>query len=249
MKPNRKSKLQSSPDCQEIISGESTVLKPSTKILQVVPATEWDAICIYENCPPLRIPITGWALTTEPGPISIVSGVMTNGQLWDEQLEFLTYAHTSTGTETVLARLGEGPYSPRQLPLRLIHCSLRELRVLGLVRTGEYPKFQGTDYRGDLSNVPSADIEWPEPRRTVAIAPAKDARAIYATADGPTHEPIAVWALLEEPDGSFSVGGIDRAGFLGDEWTNFVGYEPQPPKSDDLAVFVGNAVGSEGNGN
>jgi hypothetical protein len=53
-----------------------------------------------------------------------------------------------------------------------------------------------------------------------------------------------VWALVQERDGSYTVGGIDKEGFLCDEWTNFVGYKPEPPQPDEFqkTTFIDHAM-------
>jgi hypothetical protein len=57
-------------------------------------------------------------------------------------------------------------------------------------------------------------------------------------------QPIFVWALVQERDGSYTVGGIDKEGFLCDEWTNFVGYKPEPPQPDEFqkTTFIDHAM-------
>jgi hypothetical protein len=41
---------------------------------------------------------------------------------------------------------------------------------------------------------------------------------------------------MDVADGSAHVVGIDAQNFPCNEWTNFLGYEPQPPNPDEFPV-------------
>jgi hypothetical protein len=65
-------------------------------------------------------------------------------------------------------------------------------------------------------------------RTILQIMPATGWLAAYVYGAGSeiaiTEHPLLAWVLVEEPDGSFQVVGIDSAGHLCDEWTNLLGY-------------------------
>jgi hypothetical protein len=212
---------------------------PKRDILQIVPAQDWEAVFTSWDGNDLEIlsgRIQSSALVEEQQPrMSMVVGVIK--YFVDELPGFHGYTHKSVPVDQV------NP-GPPGLPLRVLDRSLRELRSAGQIVTSKYPTFEAihdpfsprlNQIVNSLSPV-SIDVENlpPEDRRIVGIMPATGATALFSTINGATErQPIFVWALVQERDGSYTVGGIDKERFLCDEWTNFVGYEPEPPKPDD----------------
>jgi len=102
------------------------------------------------------------------------------------------------------------------------------------MENGDYPRFRSLIYGTSAEKKPGLNDLPDECRRILAIMPATQVHAIYYVGEQQArYEPIFVWALLEEPDGSQTVVGIDAENFLCDEWTNFTGYQPRPPKPND----------------
>lgn len=226
-----------------------TSMKTNRKILQVVPATDWDAICAGPDLRPFRIKIAYWAITemTEPisieevdgavttktstfVPLSLVAGLDADFQPFDEKSDFFSYAHKSTSTEEVVSRFGDCVPRPGEPVLTYLR-SMRVNRMLGERSAAEYPNFDILQEVPDLKNLPLT-LDY---RRLLAIIPAIDAYSLFSIDAGRLdRQPIAVWALIEDIDGSHKVVGIGDQTFPCDEWTNFVGYEPQPPKPEDF---------------
>jgi hypothetical protein len=219
---------------------------PKRDVLQIVPAKDWEAVCTVWNGNVLdtyHARIDSWALIEERQPrMSMVVGV-TYKYFCDELPECRGYFHKSVLMEQLK------PRSPG-LPPRVLHRVLRELRIAGEIVTSDYPRFKAAVYDPfnprlkhkifDMRRPPDFHIKMrnlpPEDRRIVAIMPATGATALFGTScDGKIErQPIFVWALVEEGSGAYTVGGIDKERFLCDEWTNFVGYEPKPPKPDEF---------------
>ena len=214
-------------------------MQPRRNILQIVPARDWDAICLLPDSPPVRIPTACWTITEETRPsMSVVAGLDEDRQFFDEQPEFVGYAHKSTPTEKVLARFPRKSASNLgTLPWRGIQYGLRAGRLAGWTTNADYPTFRSLISGTSAYKKPGRNELPLQGRRILAIMPATQAHAIYYVGKNKArYEPIFVWALAEEPDGSQTVAGIDAENFLCDEWTNFVGYEPQPPKPDEFHV-------------
>jgi hypothetical protein len=205
------------------------------KIMQVVPGKGWEAICRFPGSPLIRVPMSGWALVEEINPrMSLVAGVIEGTQLWDEQPECIGYAHQSEPMEQLIARSArptahKGPLVEAIAPIRI-------MRLAGMLSNSVYSTFKGTPEVESMPPEMIADkvnnMDLPdENRRIVAILPATDAHAFYSFGvDLTVQRPLSVWALVREADGSYTVAGMDTEHFLCDEWTNFIGYDPQPPQ-------------------
>jgi hypothetical protein len=227
---------------------------PKRNVLQIVPADDWQALCAEwkgDVLDGLCGRIDGWALVEERQPrMSMVVGV-TYKYFWDELPECRGYFHKSAPMEQ-LKMTAPG------LPRRAVERTVRELRIAGVLVTSEYPKLKlaindpsNPRLKPQMLDPQDSDFDikirnLSEDRRLVAIMPATGATALFVNAGNGKRErqPILVWALVQEPDGAYTVGGIDKEGFLCDEWTNFAGYEPEPPKPDEFqkTTFIDHAM-------
>ena len=232
VKQGRKSKARPSRKQDEVQS--------LRRIIQVVPAPGWEAICWYPGSPLIRAPLNGWALVEELRPrMSLVTGFIEDGYLWDEQPECVGYAHQSKPLNEIIARWGKSLTERTPLADRI--AALRMVRLAGMVLNAEYPSFKATPEFQSASNDLIADkvnnMDLPdERRRIVAIMPTRGARAIYSVVDDTFvhYQPLTVWVLAREADGTHVVAGMDAEHFLCDEWPNFLRYEPRTPEPEEF---------------
>jgi hypothetical protein len=174
--------------------------------------------------------------------MSLIAGVVGDGQLWDEEPECVGYAHQSEPLEQLVARWGESHTGRVPFRQRLVdrNTSLRLVRLAGMISNGDYPSFKGTPELECASPSELVDkvnnMDLPnENRRILAILPATEAVAIYSVGNDLVCErPLSVWALFTQADGSYGIEGMDGEHFLCDEWANFLSYDSEPPKANEF---------------